>query len=267
MSTPVGGRGSGVHCVRTDTGALTPLARWWAAVLEGGSAGVPRRGDGAAGRGARALRARRRCGCRCRGAPGSVIAAAGSTSGRRAAGRSTTSWVPGSRAPGRPWPPSGPPCGRGPTARRRCCSRWWCSSGWRTVADLAAELLRVRRDRRRALIQEVLLDLVGGIGSLGELDVLRGCRERGIPEPDSQVLRRTSNGTYYLDFRWRRWRLVLEIDGIQHAWAEQIVAGRPPSERGRPRRRHGAPPPGAGPPALPRRVLRPDRRGAAACRL
>jgi hypothetical protein len=95
--------------------------------------------------------------------------------------------------------------------------------GIAAVEELAAELLRVRRDRRRQLVQVVLLDLAGGVGSLGELDVLRGCRERGIPEPDKQVLRRTPNGTYYLDFRWDRWNVVLEVDGIQHAWIQQIV--------------------------------------------
>src|SRR3954449_3744736 len=63
--------------------------------------------------------------------------------------------------------------------------------GLATVEDLAAEMLRVRRDRRRRLVHVVLIDLAGGVGSLGELDVLRGCRERGIPEPDKQVLRRT----------------------------------------------------------------------------
>ncbi len=47
------------------------------------------------------------------------------------------------------------------------------------------------------------LELAGGIRSLNELDVLRGCRERGIPEPDRQSVRRTSAGSYYLDFRGR----------------------------------------------------------------
>jgi hypothetical protein len=91
------------------------------------------------------------------------------------------------------------------------------------VAGIAEQLLRIRRDRRRALIQAVMVDLIGGVGSLGELDVLRGCRERGIPAPDQQVLRRTPSGTYYLDFRWKQWNVVLEVDGIQHSWVQQIV--------------------------------------------
>ena len=82
----------------------------------------------------------------------------------------------------------------------------------------------IRRDKRRRLLHGVLLDLLGGVQSLGELDVLRGCRDRGIPEPDRQVLRRTPTGTYYLDFRWDRWKLVVEVDGIQHSWVENVVA-------------------------------------------
>ena len=54
--------------------------------------------------------------------------------------------------------------------------------------------------------------------------MLRGCRERGLPEPDPQVLRRTPDGTYFLDFRWSRHRVVLEVDGVQHTWVENVVA-------------------------------------------
>lgn len=93
-----------------------------------------------------------------------------------------------------------------------------------TTEELAVELLRIRRDKRRGLAQGVLLEIIGGVRSLGEFDVLRGCRERGIPEPDLQVLRRTRSGTYYLDLRWNCWRVVVEVDGIQHTWVENVVA-------------------------------------------
>lgn len=93
-----------------------------------------------------------------------------------------------------------------------------------SVEELAGEMLRIRRDKRRTHIHGLLIELAGGIGSLGELDVLRGCRERGLPEPDKQVLRRTPSGTYYLDLRWDEWRLVVEVDGIQHGWAQNAVA-------------------------------------------
>ncbi len=92
-----------------------------------------------------------------------------------------------------------------------------------TPGEIGVELLRIRRDRRRALVNEVVLELAGGIRSVNELDVLRGCRERGIPEPDRQSRSPTSAGSYYLDFRWSQWRVALEVDGIQHAWAEQLV--------------------------------------------
>lgn len=93
-----------------------------------------------------------------------------------------------------------------------------------TVGELASEMLRVRRDKRRLHIHGLLIELAGGVGSLGELDVVRGCRKRGLPEPDKQVLRKTPNGTYYLDLRWDRWSVVVEVDGIQHAWAQNAVA-------------------------------------------
>lgn len=93
-----------------------------------------------------------------------------------------------------------------------------------TPDELAREMLRVRRDRRRAFIHGVLHDLLDGVRSLGELDVARECRARGLPEPSRQVLRRTKNGAYFLDVYWERWNLVVEVDGIQHAWANQVVA-------------------------------------------
>jgi very-short-patch-repair endonuclease len=37
------------------------------------------------------------------------------------------------------------------------------------------------------------------------------------------VLRRGRNGRYYLDVYWDEWGVVVEIDGIQHAWAAQLV--------------------------------------------
>lgn len=92
-----------------------------------------------------------------------------------------------------------------------------------TAERLAEESLRIRRDKRRSLVHEVLLDLLGGVRSLGELDVIRECRRRGIPEPSKQVLRKGRNGRYYLDLVWEQWGLVVEVDGIQHAWANQVV--------------------------------------------
>jgi very-short-patch-repair endonuclease len=85
------------------------------------------------------------------------------------------------------------------------------------------EMLRIRRDRRRAFAQAVILDLIGGVRSLGELEVARECRRRGLPEPTRQVVRRTLGGTYYLDLIWEQWGVVVEVDGIHHSWAQQVV--------------------------------------------
>ena len=214
----------GRHCLVTTTGPLTEQATWWAAVLEGG----PRAfldGESALVAGGlqhyvpRAVRVTVPRGARVR---------------HRGSGtdiRQTRRWSPTDLDP-----TSSPPRARLPVAAVRAAL--WARSdrqatllltmsvqqGLVTATEIAAELLRVKRDRRRVLVGTVVLDLVGGVGSLGELDVLRGCRERGLPEPDPQVLRRTPDGTYFLDFRWPRHRVVLEVDGVQHTWVENVVA-------------------------------------------
>lgn len=90
--------------------------------------------------------------------------------------------------------------------------------------DLAAAALLVRRDRRRTLVHGVVLDLLGGVRSLPELDFARLARRHGLPEPTRQVVRRASDGRVYLDVVWEQWGLVVEIDGIQHGWAENAVS-------------------------------------------
>jgi very-short-patch-repair endonuclease len=92
-----------------------------------------------------------------------------------------------------------------------------------TAEQVAAALLDVRRDKRRRFLERVVLDLLGGAESLSELDVTVICRRRGLPMPDRQVLREGKNGRYYLDIVWEKFRLVLEVDGIHHAWATSIV--------------------------------------------
>lgn len=59
---------------------------------------------------------------------------------------------------------------------------------------------------------------------MGELDVTLALRERGFPEPDRQVVRRRPSGTEYLDVRFDRYRVALEIDGEQHDELDQRVA-------------------------------------------
>ncbi len=95
--------------------------------------------------------------------------------------------------------------------------------GLATAEALSKAALAIRKARRRPLLHEVILELLGGAQSLGEIDVARECRRRGLPEPDRQVLRRDGPRRYFLDVFWDEWGVVVEIDGIQHDWAENIV--------------------------------------------
>ena len=82
----------------------------------------------------------------------------------------------------------------------------------------------MRRDARRLLITEVITDLLDGVRSLGEREFGQLCRERGLPEPSRQVVRSGKDGRHYLDVMWEPWGVVVEIDGIQHSWAANVVA-------------------------------------------
>jgi very-short-patch-repair endonuclease len=93
-----------------------------------------------------------------------------------------------------------------------------------TAEGLGVAALRIRRDRRRRLLHRVILDLAGGAQSLGEQDFARECRRRGLPEPTRQVMRRGRDGRYHLDVEWEQWGVVVEIDGIQHLWAANVVS-------------------------------------------
>ena len=212
----------GRHCLVLHTGPLPELARYWAAVLEGG----PRAAiDGASALFLAGLR---------HYAPGKIRVSV--PRGARIRHRGTSIDIRQTR---RLQPDDvvldGVPRTRPAVAAVRAAL--WARTnrqaelvmtmvvqqGIVRPEELAVEMLRVRRDRRRLLLNQVVLELMGGIRSLGELDVVRGCRSRGLPEPDKQVCRRTADGRYYLDFRWSRWRVALEVDGVQHAWAANLV--------------------------------------------
>jgi hypothetical protein len=97
-----------------------------------------------------------------------------------------------------------------------------------TTASAVRECVQtVRRDRRRALLRAVADELVDGVRSLNELDFAGMCRRRGLPEPDRQVVVPTQKGRAYLDVRWDRWRVTVEIDGVGHLrldrWLEDSV--------------------------------------------
>jgi very-short-patch-repair endonuclease len=86
-----------------------------------------------------------------------------------------------------------------------------------TTAEAVAEALdRVVRHRRRNLLRAVVADVHDGAQSLGELDFARMCRRRGLPTPTRQRVVRLPSGRVYLDVCWDDFRLVVEIDGVQH---------------------------------------------------
>jgi very-short-patch-repair endonuclease len=95
--------------------------------------------------------------------------------------------------------------------------------GLTTAQLLGQEALRIKRDRRRRLVHDTILDLLDGARSLGELDVVRELRRRGLPVPTRQVLRKDRANRYYLDLYWDDHALVVEIDGIHHTWATNVV--------------------------------------------
>jgi very-short-patch-repair endonuclease len=82
---------------------------------------------------------------------------------------------------------------------------------------VARELDRVKRHRFRRALIEAIGDIGGGAESLNEIDFARECRIRGLPEPSRQVLRRTPQGRIYLDVRWDRYGVVVEVNGAGHA--------------------------------------------------
>ncbi|WP_421742189.1 hypothetical protein [Cellulomonas sp.] len=93
-----------------------------------------------------------------------------------------------------------------------------------TTVDLVGVALeRIRRDRRRSLLRSVFVDIAGGVRSLNELDFAAMCRRRGLPEPDRQVVVSGASGRCYLDVRWHRWRVVVEVDGVGHLQPDRWI--------------------------------------------
>ena len=211
----------GSQSIALFTGEPPPVARHWAAVFEAGPRAFL---DGASSLVAGGLAKYEVSRIRVSVPRGARV--------RRSAGldiRQTRRWSADDLAPG-----SGVPRTRNAVAAVRAAL--WAKSdrqaalvitmavqqGLVTAEQLGTELLRVRRDRRRRLVQAVVLDLLGGVRSLGELDFARECRRRGLPEPSRQVVRRR-RGHFFLDVAWEEWGVVVEVDGIHHAWAQNVV--------------------------------------------
>jgi hypothetical protein len=98
------------------------------------------------------------------------------------------------------------------------------NQGIARVDDLVEAFGGVRRHRRRRFIRTILGDLADGARAMGELDFAVWCRRFGLPEPSRQEVRRGRNGRIYLDVRWPRYGVVVEVDGIHHAEAAAVVA-------------------------------------------
>ena len=203
------------------TGEVSPAGRQWAAVFEGGDRAML---DGESSLIASGLQHYESAALRV-----SVPRGVTPLRGTGIDIRRTRRWRPEDQAPG------GVPRTRVPVAAVRAAM--WAASdkqasllltmsvqqGLTTATLLGLALLDVRRDRRRSLMHHVVLDLIGGVRSLGELDFARECRRRGLPPPDRQVVRRGRDGRYYLDVCWDDFALVIEIDGIHHTWATTVV--------------------------------------------
>jgi hypothetical protein len=186
----------GEQSVCLHNGTLSDEAHWWAAVFQGG----PRAQlDGAAALVAGGLKGYTVDRIRVTVPRGAIV--------RRSPLydiRQSRRWSAGDRAP------SGVPRTRPPVAAVR--GALWAVSdkqatylltltvqqGLAPAEDVGREALRVKRHRRRHLVQTVVSDLLDGARSLGEIDVVRELRCRGLPEPTQQSLRKDTRGRYYL---------------------------------------------------------------------
>ena len=88
---------------------------------------------------------------------------------------------------------------------------------------IRADLERVRRHPFRTMLQAAMLDIIDGAHSLNELDFAALCREFGVPEADRQVVARGSQGRIYLDVRWRRYGICVEVNGAGHDRLDQAM--------------------------------------------
>lgn len=101
-------------------------------------------------------------------------------------------------------------------------------AGLTSVDDLSVELQQRSNTRRRGLVRQIVVEFQGGSQSMGELDFVRECRRRGLPEPRRQVSRRDASGRSRFtdaEFAGADGRIVMvEIDGVGHMSAESWIA-------------------------------------------
>lgn len=76
---------------------------------------------------------------------------------------------------------------------------------------------RTAQSPRREFLETVIRDVCAGAQALSELDFAAACRERGLPEPSRQALRKGRSRSVYLDVLWEDLGLHVEIHGAHHA--------------------------------------------------
>jgi very-short-patch-repair endonuclease len=84
------------------------------------------------------------------------------------------------------------------------------------VPSLRAALARMPALKRRALAAAVLDDVELGAHAGTELQFLRFCRAHQLPLPDELQVRVRVGKVHYLDARYRRQRVTVEVDGAHH---------------------------------------------------
>lgn len=77
---------------------------------------------------------------------------------------------------------------------------------------------------RRPLIREVLDDVELGAHAGSELQYLRFCRTHELPLPDELQRRVRAGAVHYLDARYRRQQVTVELDGAHHIQVGQWEA-------------------------------------------
>lgn len=84
------------------------------------------------------------------------------------------------------------------------------------VPALRKTLAQMPTLRRHALVLAVLDDVELGAHAGSELQYLRFCRAHGLPLPDELQVKVRSGGLHYLDARYRRQKVTVELDGAHH---------------------------------------------------
>jgi hypothetical protein len=84
------------------------------------------------------------------------------------------------------------------------------------VGPLRSALQAMPCLRRHALLLQVLDDVELGAHAGSELQFLRFCRAHHLPLPDELQVRVRAGSVHYLDARYRRQRVTVELDGAHH---------------------------------------------------